>query len=797
MLISKATFLGFCSLVVGIGLQAQDCHLALRGHVTELDNNEPLAFATVFIQEIGKSTVTDDKGWFSMPDLCEKTAYTVVIRHVECAHFTQIVQLTENTQMDFHLTHDAILNEVVILEKALPPPAAQAESIVDQVDMESGKGINLAETLKKLPGVTSLNTGATIAKPVIQGMHSNRIAIVSNGVALEGQQWGSEHAPEIDPFTADKISVVKGAAGLRYGVGAMGGAVILEPAPLRKAEGLDGWLSLGGFSNGWGGLASGAIDWHVPGTSLAIRVQSTAKRSGNLRSPDYFLDNTGTSEFNFSSLAGWRSGRWEHEVGVSRFSQKIGILRAAHISDTAGLRQAIRSEVPLQNEDRFTWDIGRPYQNIQHNLLKYKAIFRFSEKWKLSSQYSWQYNNRSEFDAHPPKSDPGDLEKKPQQSFRIWSNALDLALEHLPLKHWQGGTGVQLMHQLNYVGKGGSLPDYWMLGGSLWAMERWRRYPSPWEFEAGLRYDFRQARVTTTGNGNQDLDKKLLYHNVSGSLGGIYHFSKALQATLHTGIAWRPPHVNELFARGVHHGAATYERGDSALIPEKSWNSNLSFQYRNGKTAANLTFFRNQIRDFIYIQSLDSIIVTVRGPFPFYQYAQAQHVVLQGVDADLELPVFQNIALETRASLLRGWRVGSGETKRDWLPLMPLDRLQYGLRWTLVGNPEKGNGTRISARDSESSFLRLMASTSFRQIRIPAEGLLKAAPATFTTLNFEAGHTFQLKGRGGAPIPMELGLQIQNLSNVRYREYLNYFRYFTDETGINVALRMKMRFGGS
>jgi hypothetical protein len=153
MLKSKAgLWLGFCSLVGSFGLNAQDCHLALRGHVTELENNEPLAYASVFIKELGKSTVTDENGWFAIPDLCEKTAYTIEVRHIECAHFTQIVQLTENTQMDFHLTHDAILNEVVIKEKALAPPATQSELVVERVDLESSKGLNFSETLRKNTG---------------------------------------------------------------------------------------------------------------------------------------------------------------------------------------------------------------------------------------------------------------------------------------------------------------------------------------------------------------------------------------------------------------------------------------------------------------------------------------------------------------------------------------------------------------------------------------------------------------------------------------------------------------------
>ncbi|MFN0215974.1 MAG: TonB-dependent receptor [Saprospiraceae bacterium] len=785
MLKSKAVWLGFYSLSSIIGLKAQDCHLALRGQVTELEQNEPLAFASVFVKELGKSTITDENGWFMIPNLCEKTAYTIEVRHIECAHFTQIVELTENAQVDFHLTHSAILNEVVVKEKALPPPKAQAESVVNQIDLESSKGVSLAETLKRLPGVSSLNTGSTIAKPVIQGLHSNRIAIVTNGVTLEGQQWGSEHAPEIDPFTAGKVSVIKGAAGLRYGVGAMGGAVILEPAPLREADGLGGWFNVGTFSNGLGAVLSGTADWRLPGKSLAIRVQGTGKRSGNLRTPDYFLGNTGASELNFSTMAGWQNGHWEHELSASRFAQKIGILRAAHISDTATLREAIRSDVPLQNDDRFTWDILRPYQDIQHNMLKYKTLFRFSEKWKMTGQYTWQYNNRREFDAHPPKSDPQDLSKKPQQSFRIWTNTLDLALEHLPISHWQGGMGIQGIHQLNYIGKGGSLPDYQMFGGSVWGMERWRRFPVPWEFEAGIRYDFRRAIVTTEGNGNMDLDTALVYHNVSGSLGGIFHVGNNLSITLHTGLAWRPPHVNELFARGVHHGAATYERGDASLLPEKSWNSNLSIQYRKGRKAASLTVYRNQIRDFIYIQSLDSIIVTVRGPFPFYQYAQAQSVVIQGIDADLVVPVFKDLAFEGRVSLLRGWKESDFETSRDWLPLMPVDKIQYGLQWAKTkgtASPEPGN------------YLKLLASTSLRQTRIPIEGLLKDAPAGFTTLNLEAGYHFDLS-YSKRKFPLHIGLSVQNLSNLRYREYLNFFRYFTDETGINFALRAKLTFG--
>lgn len=793
MLNSKACVTGFC-LLCAIGLNAQDCHIALRGHVVEGDAKEPLAYASVFVKELGKGTMADENGWFAIPDLCEKTPYTIEISHVECAHFTQVINLTENAEMEFRLVHNAILNEVVVREKALAPPPAQAESVVEKADLEAARGINLGETLKRLPGVTTLNTGATIAKPVIQGLHSNRIAIVANGVTLEGQQWGSEHAPEIDPFSAEKISVVKGAAGVRYGVGAMAGAVVLEPPPLREKEGIGGWLSLGGFSNGWGSVASGAADWHLPGKSLTFRLQGTAKRSGNLRAPDYFLGNTGAAELDFSAMAGWKNERWNHEISASTFNQKLAILRASHIGNLTDLQAAIDSPVPLNNDDEFTYAIERPYQRIRHFTAKYKTSYRLSEKWKLSGQYAFQFNNREEYDVVRSTSTAAD---KPQLSFRLWTNTLDAALEHFPINHWQGGVGVQAIQQTNYVGKGGLIPDYQALGGSLWAMERWRRFPNPWEFELGLRYDYRQTNATTSGSLN-NVDTLVHFGNLSGTAGVIYHFSKNFSATLNSGYAWRPPNVNELFARGVHHGAGIYEEGNPNLVTEKAWNTNLTFSFQKNRTEATLTLWRNQIQDFIYLDPQNDFVLTVRGAFPAYFYAQSD-AVLRGLDGNFSIPFAKKWSFESKISLLRGYRflpdsaVNEGNSGHDWLPLMPVDRFQYGLRWTVHGARSTNNEQRTT--NNGETFIRLMATTALEQTRIPEAGLLKDAPPTFTTLSLDAAHTFYLSSPSGK-LPLEIGLTVQNLTNVRYREYLNFFRYYADEPGINVGLRAKVIFGG-
>ncbi|MBK7936197.1 MAG: TonB-dependent receptor [Lewinellaceae bacterium] len=521
------------------------------------------------------------------------------------------------------------------------------------------------------------------------------------------------------------------------------------------------------------------------GNNVVFRLQGTAKRSGNLRAPDYWLGNTGSSELNFSAMADWRHGRWHHLVSASQFGQQFGILRASHTGNLDQLKAAIASDTPIGNPDYFTYLIDRPRQRVQHNILKYKAYFRINDVWKLSGQYSFQYNQRREYDRGRQSVTTGN---KAQVTFQLWSNTLDLALEHFPIRHWQGGIGVQAIQQQNYVSKGGYIPDYLGLGGSLWAAERWRRFPVPWEFEAGLRYDYRWNHVTTTGNGANNLDKRIAFGNLSGTTGVIYHFSPRLRAKLNTGYAWRPPHVNELFARGVHHGAGTYEQGNPDLNSEKAWNTNFTVEWESPSVDAVLTLYHNRIKDFIYLnQPRDSTVLTIRGPFPAYFYQQ-DDAVLQGADAGFTLRVAPQLEAECRVSLLYGFRVarrdtpGETSTFHDWLPLMPTDRYQYGLKWKLKSGKTE-NGREIAGE----TFIRLLAITAKRQNRIPEEGLTKAAPHAFTTLNLEASHTFRLGNR-----PLEAGLYVQNLANARYREYLDFFRYYTDEPGLNAGFRVKL-----
>src|SRR5436190_21799549 len=59
--------------------------------------------------------------------------------------------------------------------------------------MRNNGSLNISDALAKLPGISQLNTGPGISKPVIRGLYGNRITAVLSGLRFDNQQWQDEH----------------------------------------------------------------------------------------------------------------------------------------------------------------------------------------------------------------------------------------------------------------------------------------------------------------------------------------------------------------------------------------------------------------------------------------------------------------------------------------------------------------------------------------------------------------------------------------------------------------------------
>ena len=297
---------------------ASECSITLSGTVSDSGRSEVLPYAFIRLRNVSTGAFTavyaDEKGRYIFRTLCAGN-YVAECSHLNCEMVRKTISLSANTVLNFELPHhEHIGPTIVISDKGSSPVITQPRE-------------SLGEALTVVTGVTALQTGSNIAKPMIHGLHSNRILILNNGVRQEGQQWGLEHAPEIDPFTASKITVIKGAGSMRYGSDALGGVVLIEPAEMRDSAGFGGELNLAGFTNNREGNASLMLEQNLKRVpALSWRVQGSLKRGGNVNTPNYRLWNTGVREANFSAAAGWHRERFEADVyyGCGNF------LRLAH-----------------------------------------------------------------------------------------------------------------------------------------------------------------------------------------------------------------------------------------------------------------------------------------------------------------------------------------------------------------------------------------------------------------------------------------------------------------------------------
>ncbi|MCB0549124.1 MAG: TonB-dependent receptor [Phaeodactylibacter sp.] len=756
-------------------LQAQSrCDITLKGKVVDAHTQEPVAFANVAIQGSNIGAMADENGVYAIDSICEGV-YIIVCSHVNCDHAEHQVVLTEDTQKDFVLEqHGIFIEEVVVKGKAELLKATGAGGTLDASRLGSERGLSLGDAIEKLPGVTVLNTGSTIAKPVIQGLHSNRVLLLNNGVRQEGQQWGNEHAPEIDPFLADKATVIKGAGSVRYGADAIGGVILVEPRPLREKQGIGGELNLQGLSNGRTGLVSGMLEGRLSDKiPVSGRIQGTAKRGGNLQTPNYYLDNTGVEELNFSWALGMKKENWNTELFFSRFYTRLGIFSGAHIGNLTDLMNAIGRERPLQ-DGAFSYELGRPQQRIYHELFKWKGALETGEKGTLQLQLARQFNRRQEYDAHRPYGNLPDNFDEPQIEFEITTHTAELSWEHNPIRRLRGTIGAHFMQQANTTDRGALIPNYEnYTAGAFW-IERWKNYPSPLEVEAGLRYDYQWMDVGIQGQ--DTINRQLDFSNLSGTVGAIYRFPKLVELRFNIGTAWRAPNVNELFSDGVHHGAASFETGDPNMRPERAYNNSLTIELDDkDKLNATLNFFYNVIDDFIFLEPQPQPVLTIRGAFPAFRYAQSD-ARLMGLDWQLAYELMPALQVESQASLLNAWN----RSRKEYLSLMPPAQFEHALRYSF-GEGEKGKN---------APYLRLAMINVLEQTRVPEGTDYAPPPPGHTRFKLEGGAQFRLSGQ-----PLEVSLAVFNLFNTSYRQYLNRFRYFADETGRNVSVHLRVPFG--
>jgi iron complex outermembrane receptor protein len=321
------------------------------------------------------------------------------------------------------------------------------------------------------------------------------------------------------------------------------------------------------------------------------------------------------------------------------------------------------------------------------------------------------------------------------------------------------------------------IPNYRSYSFGGYAIEKWAA--GAWDAQAGIRYDSKDINTSRLQAASGTFTTyHFAFSTLASSINAGYKILPQWKVNANLSLSTRAPQVNELLTNGIHHGTGTYEVGDIYLVPEQAFNVSLNSNYtsKNKAFSADLTLYRNNIDNFIYQQPKpDEPVLTIRGAFPKLVY-QSTDALLQGLDLSTVFNFNQRVSLASRYSMLRV------KNKRfaDWLIGMPADRIGNEVTYALQ-----------DAKQFNNTYFSLEVQNVFRQTRVPDEKNgrqdYKEPPAGYMLVNANLSTSFRLN-----KLPLTLSIGGRNLLNKTYREYLNSFRYFTDEMGRNISLRLKI-----
>ena len=766
-----------CLLNISIIAQT-NCSYLLSGNVVCEGTNEILPFSVVNIKELKKEIVTNNNGYFKIDNICFGK-YSLKISYIGHHTLDTIIEITKNTFINISLqSSETHLDEARIRLNTSKKQEIETlqKNEISGIEIDKTRGLSLGESLKSITGVNSIQTGPTISKPMIHGMYGNRVLILNNGVRLESQTWGADHAPEIDPFIANRLSVIKGAASIRYGTNAIAGVVMVDPKEMPRKKSLSGEINLVGTSNGKSGTASsyleGAFDKKFSG--LSWRIQGTLKDAGSYNTPTYYLSNSGVKENNYSFATSYKKSNYGIDIFYSVFDSKIGIYSGSHVGNLKDLYLVFNSPEPIV-KSIFSYDINRGYQKVNHQLVKVNTFYQFKNAGKLIFTFARQENKRSEYGEDLSYNQAIVEQNIPDAYFQLITHTSELIWEHQAIKKISGSIGVNFKTQGNvYRGLDirALIPNYRTYGGGIFILEKWKKDKLTVEF--GARYDYEWMRTYKEDFTTLTLrSSEYNWQNTSATLGSNYALNKHLSLNTSLGIGWRPPAPIELFANGIHQSAASYEIGDSLLKSERSYNSQAYLTYENSKFQFEIGGYFNIIDNFIYLKPRLNPVITTAGVFPAFNYIQT-NVYYKGVDANFNYQVTKTFGIHSKTTIVYAY----DRSQHQYLIYVPANRFENGISYS------KEKLWKLKKINCNLSVL-----TVGTQTRVPMNSDYTPPPKGYTLLNADINFSILVKQQ-----LIGISVGVTNLSNVAYRDYLNRFRYYANDLGRNVTLRLKVPF---
>ena len=793
----KPLFVGAILLLILIVSKGQvfsqetDCVYVLKGRVLDQASELPLAFATVRILESGQGVATDEHGDFMIDNICYEEFHLVV---------QYLGYKTVEHHHDFHhsdpmiyLAPDETLMESIVIEGSRIETYKSLAIQHVEVDKEALLSSSVADLTERVSGISTLQTGTNISKPIVHGLHSNRVLVMNDGLRHAYQVWGEGHAPEIDPSHVDEIEVVKGAGTVKYGPEALGGVILYNSKKPSLDEELSGSVGTSYQTNGR--AYRGQVNLKQGSHRFAWNAGGFGLRQGDLTAPSYNLSNTGKREYGGSFNTLFHLPKVDLQISGSYVDQELGILRGSLVGNLQDLQNAIERSIPNPTFDETSYDLQSPRHETQHGLLR-TNLSLFLGDHILKLQYGIQSNVRREFDVRR-----GELNDRPIINLNLLSHNIEAEWIQPEVDHWSGSSGVQFftLSSTNVQGSNpiNFVPDYNVSNVGAYTIQSLQFDDSV--LELGARFDFQNLSVADTIRNNVSYSNEVNFANTTFTLGYRKTLNDKLSVFSNLGTAWRPPNVSELYSFGYHFSRVqfglwrynfepeivtpidrVFDESDREVPSERSIKWVTGAEVSSEKVDAEFIFHVNRISDYIFLRPF-GVTTNVAGTFPFFIFSQTDALFI-GSDWDIRYRHSENLVSEVKISYVYAREIANGQV---FIEIPPLN-INYNLDYTIA---QWGFGLNLDYMARQWFDPPVIEPISFQN------GGVEVAPDEIFDFT-EAQDAFFLVGGEVSYKYRSLSFRLtgKNLLNTEYRNYTDRLRYFSDSPGRNVTFSISAEF---
>lgn len=720
----------------------------LSGRLLNSLSGAPISGATVILEELRREAVSDTDGNFRFDNVPPGTYHLSVRFEGFSSRRTEIIMGGVATapvdvlvDPDLHFQDVASVSAEVRsqFETYQPTSVLSGQELAKQLEM------SLGTTLENQPGVASRNFGPAPSRPVIRGLGGDRVLILQDGQRMSDlSSQSGDHGVTVNPAGAERIEVVRGPATLLYGANAIGGLVniITEEIPTRPVNGASGnfTFDLGSAAKEAGGAGS----VHVGNGTFALQAGGGGRRAGDFDTPEGEV-------LNSQSRSGFGN------VGLSWTGVK-GYFGGSYGYDDTKYGVPVVEEGQVQLTPRkHAFSVRGGAQGLDGLFDAYRAtlgVRRYKHDELVGDEVGTAFKN----------------------------NTIEVELmgSHRAVGRLKGSIGGWILDRaFDAVGDEALSPAIDQRGFAAFLYEE-----LTWP-HVTLQFGGRVDRTNYEPAGKTSRD----FTSGSGSFGLLFRPAAAddrLTVAASLARAARNPALEELFYFGPHPGNFAFEIGNPDLTPEHAVGFDLSLRWRAPRASGEVTYFRNDIRDFVFTAPLTEEEFEEREPefaerfpgrgisggheegheeeFQIIEYVGADSI-LQGIEAHSDFALTSQLFAEIGLDYVRGTLRDSD----DPLPRIPPLRFRGGLRYQYNAFQAGGEVRAVAKQD------RVFSTEE------PTDG--------YTTLRLFASYSFL---SGGAL--STITARFDNATNELYRNHLSLIKQFVPEMGRNFRLVYSLKF---